>query len=177
MGITGMLLTVQWGSGLHAACLTHNANQCQQPSTELPRGSLMLVMHPRCKDRRKEWNSLPYGKETLRQTCQALRQHRSIAFLVGKISTALFHTRETSWEPGSRYGKSIGVYPGPQIISRGVVAVLTSGLVPLQCTNANRIPNLQATMKTSSYLPRSALKSPQHTRSCMAVHRRSCSRR
>ncbi|KAJ4388150.1 hypothetical protein N0V93_008756 [Gnomoniopsis smithogilvyi] len=73
--------------------------QCREPSGTLTNHTLVLVMHARLEGENMKWSSLPYGKETLRQTCQKLKQHRSLAHFIGRTSTGLFQNRMVKWGP------------------------------------------------------------------------------
>lgn len=87
------------------------ATQCQQLQNEEQCPSLFVVLHLRHPEQKA--TSVPYSQQTFKHSCAVLFQHRSLAYTIRRISTAVFSHRPVAWETGeqsSSTGKHLLVF-------------------------------------------------------------------
>ncbi|KAI1427399.1 hypothetical protein F5Y12DRAFT_783300 [Xylaria sp. FL1777] len=70
--------------------------------------SVVLVMHQRLETDNPKATRLPYGKETFRQACEQLYQHRSVANAIRRKSTAIFTSCVVApWKSKPEWGSAV----------------------------------------------------------------------
>lgn len=67
-------------------------------------------MHKRLEDRdRDKSTSLAYDEDRFRGFCKKLCQHRTLALIISRMSTAVFSYRPVAWEDTDDFGPSKGM--------------------------------------------------------------------
>lgn len=112
------------------------ANQCR-PSRKAPyRPTLLLAMHRRPETQQGGAGSekrkalcLAYDPDNFRAFCKGLCQHRTLASIIARRSTAVFSCRSVTWDDPDDFGHSTGtsLFPAP-IAGRRIPICLLSML-------------------------------------------------